>query len=111
MFDKPRTNVIARRYYSAHQDSGGATIDRLPPITRRVALVGLTAKAERRIGGSFMFESQNTGHAIRDGFLKGAGAISKTPVVIIGGGIGGLSAAWWLRRNKCNDFVLLEIER
>ena len=32
-------------------------------------------------------------------------------MVIIGGGIGGLSAAWWLERNGFRDFVLLEMER
>ena len=80
-------------------------------ITRRAALIGLTAKAERRIGGGFVFESQNTGHGIRDQALRGSGNVVKSPVVIVGGGIGGLSAAWWLRRNRFNDFVLLEMER
>jgi len=32
------------------------------------------------------------------------------PVAIVGGGIGGLSAAWWLEKRGCHDFVLLELE-
>src|SRR5260370_26298560 len=35
--------------------------------------------------------------------------VEKVPVVIIGGGIAGLSAAWRLRKHGFNDFVLLEM--
>ena len=61
------------------------------------ALVGLTAKAERPITGGFVFESHGAGHAIRDrrSFPEPKQTV-KIPVVIVGGGIGGLSAAWWL---------------
>ena len=35
----------------------------------------------------------------------------RVPVVIVGGGIAGLSAAWQLDRRGFRDFVLLELER
>jgi hypothetical protein len=34
----------------------------------------------------------------------------RTKVVIAGGGIAGLSAGWWLKRNGIDDFVILELE-
>jgi glycine/D-amino acid oxidase-like deaminating enzyme len=35
----------------------------------------------------------------------------RVPVVIVGGGIAGLSAAWQLERGGFRDYVLLEMER
>lgn len=84
-------------------------------IRRRAAcaaLVGLTAKAERAIAGGFVYESQSAGHALRDGQAKANPTETRRiPAVIVGGGIAGLSAAWWLRRNRFTDFVVLELER
>ena len=34
----------------------------------------------------------------------------RVPVVIVGGGMAGLSAAWWLDRHKMRDYLLLEME-
>jgi glycine/D-amino acid oxidase-like deaminating enzyme len=74
-------------------------------------LVGLTAKAERPIRGSFVFESQITGHKLRDQKMVAQPSETRdVPVVIVGGGIAGLSAAWWLERKGLRDFVLLELE-
>jgi glycine/D-amino acid oxidase-like deaminating enzyme len=82
--------------------------------TRRAlctALIGLTAKAERKVAGGFVFESQNAGHAIRDRSVRAAGSPpGNSPIVIVGGGIAGLSAAWWLDRSGFHDFVILELE-
>jgi len=83
--------------------------------TRRAAcagLVGLTAKAERSIPGGFVFESQTAGHAIRDRRQIPAPKQSvKIPIVIVGGGMAGLSAAWWLEKKGFHDFVILELEK
>jgi len=83
-------------------------------ITRRVfgaGLIGLTAKADRRITGSFVNESFPLGHRLRDRapFKKPANQV-RTPIVIVGGGIAGLSAAWRLNKRSFQDFVLLEME-
>ncbi len=75
------------------------------------ALIGLTAKGERRIAGGFVNDAFPTGHRIRDHatFLKPA-RVEKFPIVIVGGGIAGLSAAWRLAKRGFRDFVLLEME-
>src|SRR6266852_4424444 len=74
------------------------------------ALVGLSLKSERKIEGSFVNDSFQIGHLLRDraGF-PAAKRIERVPVVIVGGGIAGLSAAWRLRKRGFNDFVLLEM--
>ncbi|MBL8238527.1 MAG: FAD-dependent oxidoreductase [Bryobacterales bacterium] len=75
-------------------------------------LIGLTAKAERPVTGGFVFESQLAGHAIRDRQpLPAPRQTVKLPVVIVGGGMGGLSAAWWFHKKGFHDFVILEMEK
>jgi len=58
--------------------------------------------------------SMALGHALRDRKLSltppaTPSIVSK--IVIVGGGVAGLSAAWWLQKQGFNDFVLLELER
>jgi glycine/D-amino acid oxidase-like deaminating enzyme len=74
-------------------------------------LVGLTAKADRAIAGSFVNESAPLGHRLRDRapFPKPARQ-AKIPLVIVGGGMAGLSAAWRLDKSGFHDFALLEME-
>jgi len=75
------------------------------------ALIGLTAKADRPIAGGFVNDAFPLGHRIRDraGFAQ-ASRTETLPIVIVGGGIAGLSAAWRLQKRGFHDFVLLEME-
>ena len=74
------------------------------------ALVGLSLKSEPRIAGSFVNDSFQMGHLLRDrAAFPAPKRVEKFPVVIIGGGIAGLSAAWRLRKRGFTDFVLLEM--
>jgi glycine/D-amino acid oxidase-like deaminating enzyme len=75
------------------------------------ALVGLTAKAERRIDGGFANDAFPLGHRIRDhAKFTAPSRVEKFPIVIVGGGMAGLSAAWRLTKSGFRDFVLLEME-
>jgi phytoene dehydrogenase-like protein len=75
------------------------------------ALVGLTAKADRPIAGSFVNESAPMGHRLRDRAAFPAPAQRlRVPLVIVGGGMAGLCAAWRLEKKGFRDFVLLEME-
>jgi glycine/D-amino acid oxidase-like deaminating enzyme len=86
------------------------------PVTRRqffqaAALAGLTRKSGVRLTGAFVHESHVLGHRLRDGQLSSSQQqATRVPVVIVGGGIAGLSAAWRLSKRGCRDFVLLEME-
>ena len=78
--------------------------------TSSAALIGLSLKSEKKIEGSFVNESVVAGHLLRDRKpFPPARQTIKTPLVIVGGGISGLSAAWRLRKRGFNDFVLLEM--
>lgn len=74
------------------------------------ALVGMSIKADRSIRGGFVNDSFQLGHRLRDqtGF-SAPKQCARTAVVIIGGGIAGLSAAWRLHKRGFKDFVLLEM--
>ena len=74
-------------------------------------LIGLAAKAERPIAGGYVNESQSLGHRLRDrARFATATEQRKTKIAIVGGGIAGLSAAWWLAKKGFRDFVVLDAE-
>ena len=78
--------------------------------TGSAALVGLSLKTDRPIAGSFVNDSFQMGHLLRDrASFSPATRVEKYPIVIVGGGIAGLSAAWRLRKRGFTDFVLLEM--
>jgi hypothetical protein len=63
------------------------------------------------LGGTLQRPGLELGHALRDGGLA-ATALKreKVPVVIVGGGISGLSAAYYLSQAGYHDYLLLETE-
>ena len=76
------------------------------------ALIGLTSKAATQIEGEFVNDSFAAGHRIRDHApLPQPAREERIPIVIVGGGIAGLSAAWRLNKRKFHDFVLLEMNQ
>jgi hypothetical protein len=78
--------------------------------TGSAALIGLSLKSERKIEGSFVNEAAAAGHLLRDRkSFPAAKQTVKIPIVIVGGGISGLSAAWRLKKRGFEDFVLLEM--
>jgi hypothetical protein len=74
------------------------------------ALIGLSLKADKRIEGSFVNESVAAGHLLRGhAEFPQSNKIEKVPVVIVGGGISGLSAAWRFHKHGFQDYVVLEM--
>jgi phytoene dehydrogenase-like protein len=84
-------------------------------ISRRLflsaALVGLSCKSRRAPAGGFVDDGGARGHRLRTPLTAGPRARrARIPIVIVGGGIAGLSAGWQLLRRGFTDFVLLEME-
>lgn len=96
------------------------------PIDRRTFLktslagafagvTGLLASRWQRprvIPGSIVGQSHEAGHLLRDRKLSlEPSERLETPIVIVGSGIAGLSAAWQLEKSGIRDFLVLELER
>ena len=60
--------------------------------------------------GAMLGTGHRLGHRLRDGGLPAPSESRRVKVAIVGAGIGGLSAAWRLRRAGFADFELLELE-
>ena len=62
--------------------------------------------------GEIVGQSDVFGHRLRDGLRieVPSDAWSDVPVVIVGAGVAGLTAAWRLQKSGFRDFVLLELE-
>jgi len=74
------------------------------------ALVGLSIKGDRPMAGGFVNDEMLLGHTIRERRPGGSPRDSvKVPIVIVGGGIAGLSAAWRLQKRGFDSFVVLEM--
>ncbi|MBV9773570.1 MAG: FAD-dependent oxidoreductase, partial [Gemmatimonadetes bacterium] len=75
------------------------------------ALVGCAPKTDPPIAGGFVDDGHQRGHLLRDRARFAAPRrTERVPVVIVGGGMAGLAAAWQLDRRGFRDFVLLEME-
>jgi glycine/D-amino acid oxidase-like deaminating enzyme len=73
--------------------------------------VGLWPKTDRPITGSFVNDSARIGHLLRSrGPFASPKRQIRVPLVIVGAGMAGLSAAWHLDKRGFHDFVLLEME-
>jgi phytoene dehydrogenase-like protein len=74
------------------------------------ALIGLTRKTPPVIAGGFVDDGMQIGHRLRDGATSSTSRERRrVPIVIVGAGIAGLSAAWELARRGTTDFLLLEL--
>ncbi len=64
------------------------------------------------IPGEYLEPDHRRGHLLREGSVAAAGEprVLRVGVVIVGGGVAGLSAAWALKRSGFDDFRLLELE-
>ncbi|MEQ1917708.1 MAG: FAD-dependent oxidoreductase [Elusimicrobiota bacterium] len=89
----------------------------MPGLTRREFIGGALASAflsscrgEREIPGEMLGPNHALGHKLRLGGFAAPEKIERVPVVIVGGGVAGLSAGWKLRRSGFDEFVLLDLE-
>jgi phytoene dehydrogenase-like protein len=60
--------------------------------------------------GEMLATNHRAGHLLRDGGVPAPSEVRKVPIAIVGGGIGGLSAAWRLARAGVRDYEIFELE-
>ena len=96
----------------------------MPRLSRRELLAGAIGTSAALLAGcdgrgktlpqagEILAPNYSIGHRIRDGFRPrpASDCWQETDVVVIGGGISGLAAAWRLRRERLERFVVLELE-
>jgi protoporphyrinogen oxidase len=70
-----------------------------------------SCQRQRVIAGSIIGASAHTGHLLRDKQFAAPVTSSSHKVVIVGGGISGLSAARHLHRQGITDIVILDLEK
>lgn len=78
-----------------------------------LAAAGCTSPSSSSLpDGQIVGIDPDRGHRLRGGrrIVPGADAWQSKSVVIVGGGVAGLSAAWRLKRAGVDDFVILELE-
>ena len=78
-----------------------------------VALAACRRSSAPRVpDGEIVGTSDVFGHRLRDGLRVEvlADAWTNVPIVIVGGGIAGLTAAWQLQKSGFQNFVLIELE-
>src|SRR3954471_20768111 len=68
-------------------------------------------KATPVIKGSIVGASAAIGHLLRDRKFDQPVEISQKEVVIVGGGVSGLSAARWLNKSGVADFAIIDLEK
>lgn len=82
-------------------------------------LLGASALARCRAAplelppGELLLPGKLAGHRLRDGGVDAAAPVTRferASVVIVGGGVAGLSAAWWLERAGLSDVIVLELD-
>lgn len=69
-----------------------------------------SAKTPLLPAGAIVGAADSLGHRLRGRNLPETTETLKTPLVIVGGGIAGLSAGWKLHKSGFSDFLILELE-
>lgn len=88
-------------------------------LRRRDLLVGLLGASwlgcrrlppkPEMVGGFVEIAPARLGHQVRDAVRPPSTKTSERSLVILGAGVAGLSAGWWLRQRGVEDFEILEL--
>lgn len=60
--------------------------------------------------GRIVGANSKVGHLLRTGIKTEPTQTKMIDTIIVGGGIAGLSAAWWFKKNNFNEFILFEMD-
>lgn len=60
--------------------------------------------------GGIVGANSKVGHLLRTGVTATPTQTRPIDTIVVGGGISGLSAGWWFKKNKFKDFLILEMD-
>lgn len=69
----------------------------------------MTSCTKASIKGSMINDNAKAGHLIRDGFKGKPDKTIEIPLLIVGAGVSGLSAAWHFTKNHFTDFLVFDL--
>lgn len=102
-------NEVSRRNFLARAGAGLVGVMLGPSLL--VESCGPAAASQAHIKGKLHGANHAVGHLLRQpGKLPAPSRTLRAEVVIVGGGVAGLSAKRWLHRQGVRDVVLLELE-
>ena len=117
---RPRSQRAGARLPAADTAPAGLTrrdVLRMGPVAAAAVAMGCSSPPPSPslgtghiIDGTIVGASHQTGHRLREGGFPAPRETRDVPVVIVGGGMAGLSAAWKLAKSGFHDFALLELE-
>ena len=93
----------------ASEIAGFTTVSWIVALGAACALSACAKQA--KLAGALDGPDVQRGHRLWNGTFPEPTEQRSTGVLIVGGGVAGLSAAWWLQRHGHRDFRLLEGER
>jgi phytoene dehydrogenase-like protein len=102
--------------------SGQKSIDGQMGLTRREVLIAASTLAASwgavrvfnqapPVSGALVGANSKAGHILRSQFDRSPDQFVDSGTVVVGGGIAGLSAAWWLQKQGHQNFELLELDK
>ena len=101
---KNKPLITRREFLSAGAGALGLASLPLP------AKAALLWNATPEISGSIVGASSKIGHKLRSGQFPAPTEVIEKDIIIVGGGIAGLSAAWKLKKSGADNFMLLDLE-
>lgn len=73
------------------------------------SVISTSCSSKKIITGSIINDNAKAGHIIRDGFKGKPSKTIEMPILIVGAGISGLSAAYYLEKNNIKDYLLFDL--
>lgn len=73
------------------------------------SIISTSCSPKKTITGSIINDNAKAGHLIRDGFKGKPNKTIEIPLIIVGAGVSGLSAAYHLEKNNFKDYILFDL--
>jgi protoporphyrinogen oxidase len=105
-YSNKKINLFSRRSFLKK----GIAVLMAIPLASFFLFKWIRSSKDKQIGGRMIGASSSVGHMLRGNLLDGPADSTPYDIVIVGGGVAGLSAARWLKKSGSRSICLLELE-